>query len=233
MKRRIKLNAVVILLAITVMVLFPYRLFRVSAGLLDDALEVVGIVFILGGQLLRVSARGHKALSSANGHHLVQDGPYALVRNPMYLGIILIGWGVVLFVFQVWVFAIFAALFLIRYIHLFSIEEKHLMQLFPKEFPGYMRRVPRLSPRLSMLFSTDVAEYLPVHMSWLRREWFSISVILLSVLTVEGFENVRMEGWFAALLELSIFTGIVCVYVVFIWMLSIRYERLKPQRRHS
>lgn len=233
MKRRIKLNAVVILLAIAVMVLFPYRLFRISTGLFDDALEVVGIAFILCGQLLRVSARGHKALSSANGHHLVQDGPYALVRNPMYLGIILIGWGVVLFVFQVWVFAIFAVLFLVRYIHLFSIEEQHLLQMFPKEFPGYTRRVPRLFPRLAMVFGTDVAEYLPVHMSWLRREWFSISVILLAVLTVEGFENVRIEGWPAALRELSIFAGIVCVYVLFIWMLSRRYEKLKPQRSHS
>ncbi len=186
MKRRIKLNVVVILLSLAVLVFFPYKLLRISTGFFDSILEVAGIAFILFGQLLRVSARGHKARVSANGHSLVTDGPYSMVRNPMYLGIVLIGFGVVIFAFHLWVFVVFAVFFLLRYLHLFMIEEAHLKKMFGEEYSAYLKRVPRLVPNPRFLFANDISTYLPVRFAWFRGELFSIAAILGAILVVEG-----------------------------------------------
>ncbi len=190
----------------------------------DNILEVAGIACILCGQLLRVSARGHKARVSANGHSLVTDGPYSLVRNPMYLGIVLIGLGVVVFAFQIWVFAVFVVLFLLRYIHLFMIEENHLRKMFGEEYAAYLKNVPRLIPRPKFLFTRDIASYLPVKMSWFRGELFSIALVLAAILAVEGHENYAAGGWPLVIAECGLFGSIILLYYLFIWLLSTRDE---------
>ncbi|MFA4842964.1 MAG: methyltransferase, partial [Candidatus Omnitrophota bacterium] len=116
MKKRLKIDGIIIFCAFVVMMLFPSLFFRRDKiTSLDQAAEMFGVALILLGQILRVSARGFKSENSLNGHSLIQGGPYSFVRNPMYLGIALIGLGVGLVLFNGVVLCIVLLVLLIRY----------------------------------------------------------------------------------------------------------------------
>ena len=95
------------------------------------------------GLLLRGWAAGHLE----KNNRLAQSGPYAYVRNPLYLGTLLVAFGLVIAA-QRWVLAVlFAAVFLLVYLPVIELEEQHLRKLFP-EFQAYAQRVRGLMPRI-------------------------------------------------------------------------------------
>ena len=98
MKRRLKFNGIIIFATLVLLIIFPkFFMRKAGVGTLDGILVITGIALILLGQLFRLSARGYKAQHSREGQALIQGGPYSLVRNPMYLGILLIGLTVIKF----------------------------------------------------------------------------------------------------------------------------------------
>ena len=79
-------------------------------------------------------------------HQLVTNGPYAIIRHPMYAGLILAAVGALLIYFT-WTavyFACFAPFTLVRARR----EETALSQQFGEQWWEYCRRVPALVPRL-------------------------------------------------------------------------------------
>ena len=80
------------------------------------------------------------------GHRLVAGGPYAIVRHPMYAGIIMAAWGGLL-LYRTWtcVFAAFVLLGLLVRAHR---EEQALAAEFGPEWDAYRRRVSGWFPRL-------------------------------------------------------------------------------------
>lgn len=79
-------------------------------------------------------------------HHLITTGPFALVRHPMYLGILLTGLGGIL-IYWTWTFVFvtgnfFGLIFRARR------EEEALAAKFGPEWESYRRRVPAWFPRL-------------------------------------------------------------------------------------
>jgi protein-S-isoprenylcysteine O-methyltransferase Ste14 len=95
------------------------------------------------GLLLRGWAAGHLA----KNQRLVNTGPYARMRNPLYLGTLLVAAGLVIAARE-WILAVvFGTVFLGVYLPVIQEEEKHLRDLFP-EFEKYARSVPLLYPRL-------------------------------------------------------------------------------------
>ena len=195
MKRRLKINGFITVTALLLIAIFPPIFFRHnSAGSFDEVVEIFGIVLILLGQIFRVSARGFKSEYSQNGRSLIQGGPYALVRNPMYLGILLIGTGVVLMLFKWWVIYLFLLIFTVRYLALIFKEEKKLLILFPQDYRNYCTRVPRILPSPAALLKTDIGEYLPLKLSWLKREIGSMLAVLLITFFLESWEDVKAKG---------------------------------------
>jgi len=169
-------------LAIILVVLFREAFFRQSnPGWLENSLRVIGLLAIFLGQLIRVSARGYKAEHSNNSHALIEGGPYKIVRNPMYLGILLIGLGVVLMLFNWWVVLLFLLIFASRYFPLILSEEKKLQNMFPGTYEAYCRRVPRMIPRLASLIKESGREYLPVKPVWFKKEINSIIPLLILI----------------------------------------------------
>ena len=220
MKTRIKINGIMILAAIGLCAFFPFALLRRGSGRLDGFMEVVGLCMILFGQLLRASARGYKAENSDNSGKLVTGGPYAMVRNPMYLGILVIGLGLVLVLGNVWALALFVAGFLMRYLYLFEKEEKALARIFGSSYLDYTRQVPRLVPNLPFLLKSDIRQYLPVKPRWYCRETVSIIPVLAAVLAIESWETVYAGGWKALIPELLGFLAVIALFLVFIRTLS-------------
>ncbi|MFH0827078.1 MAG: isoprenylcysteine carboxylmethyltransferase family protein [Candidatus Omnitrophota bacterium] len=214
MKRRLKINGFITFCAVVLIAFFPALFFRkATRSFFDEIMEVWGVAFILLGQIFRASGRGFKSEQSGKGSHLIHEGPYALVRNPMYLGILLIGLGIVLVLFNGWVASIFLAVFMVRYLLLIFKEEKNLMALFPQDFPRYQQQVPRLFPSLAVLSQKDVSEYLPLKLSWIKREIGSILTVLCLTLLLESWEDIKSEGVTVYLQEA---TGIFITILLFV-----------------
>jgi len=96
------------------------------------------------GLALRAWAAGHLEKNRT----LAESGPYAYVRNPLYIGTLIVAAGFALASRQ-WVLGVlFAAVFLLIYLPVVELEEQHLRSLFP-EYADYAQRVPRLWPRLT------------------------------------------------------------------------------------
>ena len=103
----------------------------------------VGLPVSAIGLLLRAWATGHLEKNT----RLTESGPYAYVRNPLYLGTLLVAAGFVI-ASQRWLLAgLFAAVFLLIYLPVIELEEQHLQKLFP-DFADYSKRVPPLWPTL-------------------------------------------------------------------------------------
>jgi protein-S-isoprenylcysteine O-methyltransferase Ste14 len=100
----------------------------------------------LAGLGIRFWASGHIRKT----RELAVDGPYSLVRNPLYLGSFIVGAGVVLTGGSIWWLLGFAAAFLPVYFRKMRQEEAHLAALFGATFDEYRRRVPRFVPRLAL-----------------------------------------------------------------------------------
>ena len=218
-KQRIKINGIVIILGVLSIVFFPHQIIRHSAVFQDDILEIVGVSLILLGQLLRVSARGYKAEQSHSGHHLIQNGPYSMVRNPMYLGIILIGLGTVFFILELWVAALFTALFILRYWQLFVKEEKILQEAFGSQYSAYKKSVPRIFPNPEFIFKKDIRNYLPLKLGWFKRESLSILLVLVVCLLIEFREEIKIKGWGALLPETLVLLAAGVLYFIFVLFL--------------
>jgi len=123
-----------------------------GSGPLRLAATAVGIVLITGGIVL--AFRGVVDLDGAltplprprDGAELVETGVYALVRHPIYSGLILaaFGWATV----QVSIVGGALAVVLAAFLRVKSArEEAWLEQRFPA-YAAYRARTPRLIPRL-------------------------------------------------------------------------------------
>lgn len=149
MKKRIQLDSAI--LSITIVgtaALFAFSRIYLSNAFWDNVLDFFGIMFILDGQLLRMTARGHKKNFSQRSRELVTSGPYGLVRNPMYLGSFLIGMGFVLMVWPWWSLPLFAGIFWMRFRRQMNKEERILTKKFGEDYTAYARQVPRFFPNL-------------------------------------------------------------------------------------
>jgi protein-S-isoprenylcysteine O-methyltransferase Ste14 len=100
-----------------------------------------GLPVSIIGLFIRAWAAGHLEKNMT----LAESGPYAHVRNPLYIGTLLVAAGLVI-ASRRWILAaIFAAVFLLVYLPVIELEEQHLRKLFPA-YETYARRVPALIP---------------------------------------------------------------------------------------
>jgi protein-S-isoprenylcysteine O-methyltransferase Ste14 len=225
MKKRIKINGFIIFAASLLIILFPNLFFRIDKHVfLDEAMEIIGFSSILFGQILRVSSRGHKSEHSKNGYSLVQDGPYAMVRNPMYLGIVLIGLGISLLLFNLWVINLFLIVFIIRYLLLVFKEENKLIAAFPQEYPAYRKKVGRILPSAKIFFKKDISEYLPLKLTWLKKEIGSIIAVLIAVMVLKFWSNFKHLGSILYLKEIAAFAAVFILFVFFVSFLTRQTE---------
>ena len=225
MKKRIKVNGIIIACVILGITCFPRLFLRQSDNPYDYWAEAMGLALLLLGFLLRVSSRGYKSELSSGGNALVRGGPYAVVRNPMYLGIFLSGVGLVLLLFQWWALFAFLAFMLIRYATLISKEEKVLEKAFGKEYREYAHAVPRLLPRIAALKKMSIGEYLPLKLSWFPRELNSFIPLLVVIELVELWEAYQIGEYQEYLWQVALFLVIIGIFFIGVMVLSRHYEK--------
>jgi protein-S-isoprenylcysteine O-methyltransferase Ste14 len=102
------------------------------------------LALVLPGLWLRAYASGYVK----KNRELTMTGPYGYVRNPLYLGSMLIAAGFALALLSWPVALVLAVGFTVIYVPVIASEERFLRATFPG-FDDYCRRVPRLIPRLT------------------------------------------------------------------------------------
>ena len=101
-----------------------------------------GLPVSIIGLAIRGWAAGHLEKNTA----LTDSGPYAWVRNPLYIGTMTVAAGLAIAARRWELGAMFAAVFLLVYLPVVELEEQYLRELFPA-FPEYAGRVRQLLPR--------------------------------------------------------------------------------------
>lgn len=109
-----------------------------------------GSVLILFGLALRGVASGHLRKNA----EVTTTGPYAYVRNPLYLGSLIMAAGFAVAARDWWLAAGMLVFFLAVYLPVILSEEAWLRSNFPA-FEDYARRVPRLWPRFRREGTTE------------------------------------------------------------------------------
>jgi protein-S-isoprenylcysteine O-methyltransferase Ste14 len=136
-----------------------------------------GALVLLPGLLIRALASGHVRKNEA----LATSGPYAYMRNPLYLGSLLIGIGFAVAA-RSWLVGIgLLAMFFAIYLPVIRHEEDFLRQHF-SEFDEYARRVPRLFPKLvSPSAGTDISSGFSLELYLKHREYNALAGALAMV----------------------------------------------------
>jgi len=102
---------------------------------------LLGLPLAAAGVALRAWAAG----CLYKNQRLATGGPYAFVRNPLYLGTLTVAAGLVLATRRWELAMLFALAFTLIYFPTIELEEQHLRKLFP-EYEAYARRVRLLLP---------------------------------------------------------------------------------------
>jgi protein-S-isoprenylcysteine O-methyltransferase Ste14 len=142
----------------------------------------ISVILVIAGVILRAWAAGcagnHTRTSNIEAGKVATNGPYAFVRNPIYLGSIVLGVGMVGIVGD-WrlsplCFGTFAALYFV----IIPAEEEFLQREYPLEYKVYCRNVRRLLPRFTPWAGADRTPF-----AWqpALREWQTV-IILVSIL---------------------------------------------------
>lgn len=121
--------------------LSPHSLALAAAGL---AITVVGVVFAIWSRV--TLGRNWSSMPQVKEQHeLVVQGPYRIVRHPIYTGLILTvaGTGLAL---NKGIGLIMAVLIFASYWLKSRVEERLMMETFPEQYPEYRRRVKALIP---------------------------------------------------------------------------------------
>jgi protein-S-isoprenylcysteine O-methyltransferase Ste14 len=123
---------------------WPYRLLTLLVGavvyfanlaLYGWGLHTLGVNFNASSGF---GVRLHEA------HQLVTNGPYAYIRHPMYLAVIMVGWGGLL-LYLTWAMLGFAVIML-GLIYRAHKEDQALAEEFGNEWEDYSSRVPGWIP---------------------------------------------------------------------------------------
>jgi protein-S-isoprenylcysteine O-methyltransferase Ste14 len=102
----------------------------------------IGGAIALAGALLRLWAAGH----IEKGKVLTQGGPYALTRNPLYLGSFFMAMGIILAGQGYWLLLPFMIFFGVFYFPVMKAEEQELLHGYGQQFLDYVNRVPLFIP---------------------------------------------------------------------------------------
>jgi len=131
---------------------------------------IAGLVLAVVGEFIRlwgVSWAGSETRSTGGvgGTYLIVDGPFGHVRNPLYLGNILMYTGIGIMSFALFPYLQIAGLvfFSIQYYFIVSEEEGYLRKTFGKQYEDYTANVSRFLPKLT---SYKVAKIERPDFSW-------------------------------------------------------------------
>ncbi len=185
-----------LLLPVAFLVLVSHHVY-VEGGVWDTLLGAAGLLLLLVAMGGRIWASVY--LAGRKNRTLVTEGPYSVVRNPLYL-FSLIGFvGAGLAFESLIIAALFAVIFFIAHWPAIHSEEGTLRELFGEEFEAYRRRVPRFIPLLRRPMSRETVRLDAPRFSRALRDSLAIPLIFI---VADVMEWAKLSGVLPILIEI-------------------------------
>ena len=116
---------------------------------------ILGIVLLVFGLFLAIwtmvlfAKIGKGTLAPwAATKHLIIEGPYRIVRNPMITGVLLVLTAEALILSSIYIFYWMVLFFIINCVYFKLFEEKQLVRNFGDEYIAYRKSVPMWFPKI-------------------------------------------------------------------------------------
>jgi protein-S-isoprenylcysteine O-methyltransferase Ste14 len=193
--------------------LFVRPHFPEGSEMMDELTDLLGLLMVLLGLVIRVVSRDWKVAHGKD--QLVITGPYAIVRNPMYVGSYFIGLGICMVIGELW----FVALFTVAYFAVHGIvvksEESYLSGFWQDEYRNYMATVPAWIPSPSKMIREFKAtkRWVSSKRTAMIREINTICTTIAGAIGIEAYEDYVVEGWKHAHTEIMIWLLLVTILV--------------------
>jgi len=172
-----------------------------------------GVLLCVAGQALRAWVLGEAKDGTSGQDETLQasslntDGPYALTRNPLYLGNLAITLGLCLVAHDALLLAAVAALFFVQYRAIVAAEERFLGERFGAAYARWCAKVPRFWPRLARPGSARPWDFRRA----LRKEHNPAAAWLLIAILLVASDHLGGPLWPYALALALVFVLWLCV----------------------
>jgi len=158
---------------------------------------LAGIPFIILGEIMRIWASGY----IKKNEELSQSGPYAITRNPLYVGNFLIGTGFSIITSRALLILLYLAAFIYIYRLTIQDEEAFLSSKFGETFSRYKARVPVFFPIKILSSGSAATKITDMHFAWYlvlkHREyntWLGIIAGLIILIAKAAFFTAKSSG---------------------------------------
>ena len=125
-------------------VIYPFGVFVAFFCSSTDSSLRSGVGYIIVGALIRLWSNGY----AIKNDRLTTSGPYAFVRNPLYLGTFFIVLGLAITLNMGWMGLIFMGALGWMYYQTIRSEEGMLLEKFGEDYTKYRAKVPAMVPCL-------------------------------------------------------------------------------------
>lgn len=111
---------------------------------------------------------------------------------------------------------------MIIYIPQIRREENSLCIRFGERYKNYCSKIPKYFPNIFTFFKTDIRDYLYFEWGWAKRELPTLTGVIIAVISIETWEDVKLFGYHEfgkELLELSL------IFLFFVSVFTFLYKR--------
>lgn len=176
---------------------------RRAGDAFEPLFDVLGTLLVVAGLALRGAVIGYAYIRRGGlkkqvyADSLVTRGFFALSRNPLYVGNLMIYGGLLVIHHSLWSYLLGGGFFLFAYRAIVAAEEAYLEARFGQAFADYCASTPRWWPRLGRMRPALRG----MSFDWRRviaKDYSTLAPALLAVLALLTSEHVRDAGWPAA-----------------------------------
>lgn len=185
MSRKVLLTTKVRFKKLRLWILYPYFIVYVLIAQTTEQVFRIAAPFVILGILLRFISSGYIYKS----HRLTTSGPYAYLRNPLYVGSFLIGLGIAITSSNLYLIEYFIISYIVLYYGTIREEEEHLKEKFGSFYVDYLQNVPSVIPCLKP-YSNRKAEKFSFKQAFKNGEFIRIAelgILLLMIYFREEF----------------------------------------------